>query len=152
MTNDPAIQKALKHARIDLQAAKVICQNSLGEPHGINQTIAMIDGALALLTGGKQISANEMVIQIIKLTPAEQFDIAFKVAENIGCSISGMNMKHEAIIEILDFLNKIEGDGYGGMATFEIAREHMRRAYRSSLGKIAHPVKDAAPVSNGVRT
>lgn len=53
-------------------------------------------------------------------------------------------MKHEAIIEVLDFLNSIEGAGYGGMATFEIARENMRRAYRVSLGKIAHPVKDDA--------
>jgi hypothetical protein len=53
-------------------------------------------------------------------------------------------MKHASIIEVLDFLNSIEGDGYGGMATFEIARENMRRAYRASLGKIAHPVKDTA--------
>ena len=46
-------------------------------------------------------------------------------------------MKREAIIEVLDFLNKIEGAGYGGMADFEIARENIRRAYRESLA--THP-------------
>lgn len=44
-------------------------------------------------------------------------------------------MRHEQIIEVLDFLNKIEGDGYGGMATFEIARENIRHEYRQSLGR-----------------
>jgi hypothetical protein len=32
----------------------------------------------------------------------------------------------EAAIEVLDFLNSIEGAGYGGMASFEIARQHIR--------------------------
>lgn len=44
-------------------------------------------------------------------------------------------MKREDIIEVLDFLNTIEGHGYGGMASFEIAREHVRRAYRISLAE-----------------
>ena len=30
--------------------------------------------------------------------------------------------------EVLDFLNKIEGDGYGGMASFEIARSIVKNA------------------------
>lgn len=50
MTNDPAIERALTHARIDLQAAKVLAQHTLGEPHGINQTLAMIDRAMTVLT------------------------------------------------------------------------------------------------------
>lgn len=33
-------------------------------------------------------------------------------------------MTREAAQEILDFLNSIEGDGYGGMAAFEVARHH----------------------------
>jgi len=38
-------------------------------------------------------------------------------------------MKYEDIAEVLDFLNSIEGHGYGGMASFEIARAHMLYAY-----------------------
>jgi hypothetical protein len=56
-------------------------------------------------------------------------------------------MKHEAIIEILDFLNSIEGAGYGGMASFEIAREHMRHAYRQSLAK---KVRDEHAQTTGI--
>lgn len=37
-------------------------------------------------------------------------------------------MTREAAQEILDFLNSIEGAGYGGMAIFEIARQHARVA------------------------
>jgi hypothetical protein len=37
-------------------------------------------------------------------------------------------LPREAIAEVLDFLNSIEGAGYGGMASFEIAREHIRSA------------------------
>ncbi len=33
-----------------------------------------------------------------------------------------------AMQEVLDFLNSIEGAGYGGMASFEIARAHVRDA------------------------
>lgn len=34
--------------------------------------------------------------------------------------------------QVLKFLESIEGDGYGGMAEFETARETMRRAERNS--------------------
>lgn len=37
-------------------------------------------------------------------------------------------MSREAAKEILDFLNSIEGAGYGGMAAFEIARQHAKEA------------------------
>ena|SRR5882724_650346 len=33
-------------------------------------------------------NVNELVLQIIKMPPADQFDLAFKVAENVGCVIS----------------------------------------------------------------
>lgn len=34
-------------------------------------------------------------------------------------------MKREQLQEVLDFLNSIEGSGYGGMAAFEIARDNV---------------------------
>lgn len=37
-------------------------------------------------------------------------------------------MNPKALVEVLDFLNSIEGAGYGGMASFEIARQHVREA------------------------
>jgi hypothetical protein len=37
-------------------------------------------------------------------------------------------MNRQAAQEILDFLNSIEGAGYGGMAVFEIARQHAKVA------------------------
>jgi hypothetical protein len=38
------------------------------------------------------------------------------------------SIKREALVEVLDFLNSIEGAGYGGMSSFEIARQHVRHA------------------------
>jgi hypothetical protein len=58
-------------------------------------------------------------------------------------------VKHEAIIEVMDFLNKIEGDGYGGMAIFEIAREHVRHEYRQSLGRRATAEAYPVTLTNG---
>jgi hypothetical protein len=40
-----------------------------------------------------------------------------------------------ALPEILKFLNSIEGEGYGGMASFEIARMHVRAAIQQSTEK-----------------
>jgi hypothetical protein len=40
-----------------------------------------------------------------------------------------------ALPEILKFLNSIEGAGYGGMASFEIARMHVRAAIQQSTEK-----------------
>ena len=40
--------------------------------------------------------------------------------------------RHDTLLktlpEVLDFLNSIEGAGYGGMASFEIARAYIRDA------------------------
>lgn len=44
------VRDALKHARFDLQAAKVLAQHTLGEPHGINQTLKLIDDAIIALS------------------------------------------------------------------------------------------------------
>jgi hypothetical protein len=41
---------------------------------------------------------------------------------------SSVSMTREAVAEVLDFLNSIEGAGYGGMSSFEIARQHVRHA------------------------
>lgn len=40
-------------------------------------------------------------------------------------------MTQEDARQILDFLNSIEGHGYGGTAAFEIAREAAERATRN---------------------
>ena len=37
-----------------------------------------------------------------------------------------MNERSSPVTEVLDFLNSIEGAGYGGMASFEIARAHVQ--------------------------
>lgn len=37
-------------------------------------------------------------------------------------------MTRDQLREVLEFLNSIEGDGYGGMAVFEIARQYVRDA------------------------
>ena len=48
--------------------------------------------------------------------------------------------------EVLDFLNSIEGDGYGGMASFEIARGIVEdacfRAQRTSLADLAEQLRE----------
>lgn len=41
---------------------------------------------------------------------------------------SSVSMTRDAGAEVLAFLNSIEGAGYGGMASFEIARQHVRHA------------------------
>lgn len=38
---------ACKRALIDLGAAKLLAKHTLGEPHGINQTIEIVESALA---------------------------------------------------------------------------------------------------------
>lgn len=53
-------------------------------------------------------------------------------------------MKREAIVEVLDFLNSIEGAGYGGMASFEIARGYVQHAYRNSLVNAAIEARNEA--------
>ena len=42
-------------------------------------------------------------------------------------------MTPQALTEVLDFLNSIEGAGYGGMASFEIARMHVIEECRAQL-------------------
>lgn len=37
-------------------------------------------------------------------------------------------LRQDQLQEVLDFLNSIEGAGYGGMATFEIARMNILQA------------------------
>jgi hypothetical protein len=41
---------------------------------------------------------------------------------------SERNQWRAQFVQVFNFLNSIEGAGYGGMAEFEIARETMRRA------------------------
>ncbi len=64
--------------------------------------------------------------------------------EQIGAIIDGLRKRGARdelcedaadLIQVFDFINSIEGAGYGGMAEFEIARETMRRA-------IAPPLED----------
>jgi hypothetical protein len=48
-------------------------------------------------------------------------------------------------IEVLDFLNSIEGAGYGGMASFEIARAHVQ----DTLG-VAQPKQEPVAMLGGI--
>lgn len=41
-----ALARACQRALIDLRAAKLLAQHTLGEPHGINQTIEIVESAL----------------------------------------------------------------------------------------------------------
>lgn len=41
-----ALARACRRALIDLRAARTLAQHTLGEPHGINQTIEIIESAL----------------------------------------------------------------------------------------------------------
>lgn len=41
-----ALARACQRALIDLRAAKTLAQHTLGEPHGINQTIEIVESAL----------------------------------------------------------------------------------------------------------
>lgn len=42
-------------------------------------------------------------------------------------------MKRHQLHEILEFLNSIEGAGYGGMASFEIARDYVYNAFQEAF-------------------
>lgn len=55
------------------------------------------------------------------------YPISFQDARD---AVERLNQYREAAREILDFLNSIEGHGYGGMAAFEIARQHAKEAAR----------------------
>lgn len=41
-----ALARACQRALVDLKAARVLAQHTLGEPHGINQTIEIVESAL----------------------------------------------------------------------------------------------------------
>jgi hypothetical protein len=54
-----------------------------------------------------------------------------------------MTQQSSPATEVLDFLNSIEGAGYGGMASFEIARAHVR----DMVGEAATPRGAPEPLS-----
>jgi hypothetical protein len=41
-----ALARACQRALVDLKAARILAQHTLGEPHGINQTIEIVESAL----------------------------------------------------------------------------------------------------------
>lgn len=48
-----ALVKALKRCMVDLDAAKLLAQHTIGEPHGLNQTLEIARTALALANGAE---------------------------------------------------------------------------------------------------
>lgn len=50
------------------------------------------------------------------------------------------------LLEVLDFLDSIDGAGYGGMASFEIARQHVRHA----VSQIDHQIDTISTLTKQV--
>lgn len=73
----------------------------------------------------------------------EAFNYAFGVSPRASPQVqspqpSTVPVARESAQETLDFLNSIEGHGYGGMACFEIARQNIRALLAKAISPIQH--------------
>jgi hypothetical protein len=60
--------------------------------------------------------------EIAMMLNSDSFEVPKEIVSDFRLAASRLLSKHVRLMEVLDFLNSIEGDGYGGMASFEVAR------------------------------